>query len=228
MGQPVKFSDRKKEWYLRSQKSDSRRSEALAERERILIVCEGERTEPNYFLEIGKTLPPHVIELIIEGMGMNTLSLVREAIRLRDNKEESLQPYDQTWVVFDKDDFPPNDFNSAITLCDQQGLKAAFSNEAFELWYVLHFEYRTTAMPRTEYKAKLSTLLGRPYAKNALDMYQVLDAMGSQASAIKWAQRLHKAVTDNHITPANANPCTTVYQLVEVLNAFKPEPPTDT
>jgi hypothetical protein len=153
---------------------------------------------------------------------------VEKAQVLRDERAGGDYPFDQVWVVFDRDSFPADDFDNAITKAQNDNIKTAWSNEAFELWYVLHFEYRTTAMPRAEYQYKLSTCMGRRYAKNASDMHQVLASMGSQASAIKWAQRLHKEATDAHVTPANANPCTTVYQLVEVLNAFKPEPPTDT
>jgi hypothetical protein len=228
MGKPIKLSDRKKEWYLRSRKSEVRRLDALAERERVLIVCEGEKTEPNYFKAIKAELPRHVVEVELHGEGDNTLGLVEKAQVLRDERAGGDYPFDQVWVVFDRDSFPADDFDNAITKAQNDNIKTAWSNEAFELWYVLHFEYRNTAMPRTEYQEKLSTLIGRRYAKNAPDMYQVLAVTGNQASAIKWAQRLHKAVTDNHITPANANPCTTVYQLVEVLNAFKPESPTDT
>jgi len=228
MGKPIKLSDRKKEWYLRNRKSEARRLDALAERERILIVCEGEKTEPNYFRAIQRELPEHVVELEICGEGFNTLRLVEEAQALRDKRAMGDYSFDQVWVVFDRDSFPADHFDNAITKAQSNGINAAWSNEAFELWYVLHFECRTTAMPRAEYQNKLSTMIGRRYAKNALDIYQVLASMGSQASAIKWAQRLHKEATDAHVTPANANPCTTVYQLIEVLNTFKPEPPTDT
>ncbi|OHD19758.1 MAG: hypothetical protein A2Y38_12070 [Spirochaetes bacterium GWB1_59_5] len=50
---------------------------------RILIVCEGEKTEPNYFRSFSAN--PEVFEDIdIHGTGYNTGSLIREAIRLRD------------------------------------------------------------------------------------------------------------------------------------------------
>ena len=73
MGKPIKLSDRKKEWYLRSRKSEVRRLDALAERERVLIVCEGEKTEPNYFKAIKAELPRHVVEVELHGEGDNTL-----------------------------------------------------------------------------------------------------------------------------------------------------------
>lgn len=228
MGKPIKLSDRKKEWYLRSRKSEVRRLDSLAERERVLIVCEGEKTEPNYFKAIKAELPRHVVEVELHGEGDNTLGLVEKAQVLRDERAGGDYPFDQVWVVFDRDSFPADDFDNAITKAQNDNIKTAWSNEAFELWYVLHFEYRTTAMPRAEYQDKLSTCMGRRYAKNASDMHQVLAITGRQASAIQWSKRLHESMKTAQTPPSRANPCTTVYQLVEVLNAFKPEPPTDT
>ena len=39
----------------------------------FLIVCEGEKTEPNYFKELEKELPRGTVELKIEGTGRNTI-----------------------------------------------------------------------------------------------------------------------------------------------------------
>lgn len=224
MGKPVKFSDRNKEWFLRSQKAETRRADALAERERILIVCEGEKTEPNYFEAIKGELPLHVVEVKISGEGDNTLRLVEKAQALRDERASGSYPFDQVWVVFDRDSFPPSDFDNAITKAEADGIKCAWTNEAFELWYVLHFEYRNTAMPRTAYQDTLSTLMGRTYAKNAPDMYQVLSQKGKQSKAISFSKRLHQDVVTAHTPPSRANPCTTVYALVETLNGFRPTP----
>ena len=49
---------------------------------RFLIVCEGEKTEPNYFRKFPKN--PEVYDSIdIRGTGYNTVSLINEAIRLK-------------------------------------------------------------------------------------------------------------------------------------------------
>ena len=49
-------------------------------RKTFLIVCEGQRTEPNYFEAF--RVPKEVIEVI--GAGDNTIRLVRNAISLRE------------------------------------------------------------------------------------------------------------------------------------------------
>ncbi len=48
------------------------------------------------------------------GKGMNTISLVKEAMAIRDIEKRRSRNYDQCWVVFDKDDFSDSDFNAAI------------------------------------------------------------------------------------------------------------------
>jgi len=222
MGKPVKFSDRNRKWFLRSQKTETRCSDVLAERERILIVCEGEKTEPNYFKAIKAELPPHVVEVEIVGEGDNTLRLVEKAQILRDERANGDYPFDQVWVVFDCDSFPADHFDNAISKAKRQGMGTAWSNEAFELWYVLHFEYRNTAMSRTEYQKKLTKWMGNTYKKNAKDMYQQLSKTDNQSKAIKRARKLHKEVRESKTPPSKANPYTTVYELVETLNRFRP------
>jgi hypothetical protein len=79
---------------------------------RILIVCEGEKTEPNYFRKFPEN--PEVYDRIdIHGTGYNTVSLVNEAIRLKNEALKKREPYIEVWCVFDKDDFSTEHFIQA-------------------------------------------------------------------------------------------------------------------
>lgn len=178
-------------------------------RERFLIVCEGERTERNYF-ECFR-VPKEVID--VRGLGYNTVSLVKKAVELH-NQEQ----YDQVWCVFDRDSFPAQDFNEAISLAKRHDIKVAYSNEAFEIWYLLHFNYHTTAITRNGCIDKLSKLLGKKYEKNQENMYALLETR--QASAIRNARKLLSQYTPGN--PERDNPSTTVHELVEQLNRFIP------
>lgn len=121
-------------------------------KDRFLIVCEGEKTEPNYF----KGFRPAGKVLDIRGVGYNTIKLVREAIRL-----QVKETYDQVWCVFDRDDFPAQHFNEALSLAREHRIKVAYSNEAFELWYILHFDYHQSGIPRSqEPTTKVDGLVG--------------------------------------------------------------------
>ena len=115
-------------------------------RERFLIVCEGERTEPNYFRSF--RVPKDVADVV--GAGANTVAVVREAIERR-----AFDNYDHVWCVFDRDSFPAKHFNEALALAKQHGIKVAYSNQAFEIWYLLHFAYHDSATSRTLYSQML-------------------------------------------------------------------------
>ncbi len=144
-----------------------RRVETREVRQRFLIVCEGEKTEPNYFKSFD--LPKQLLQVTVHGVGANTVSLVRKTITLRDAGN-----YDQTWCVFDRDSFPASQFNQALALAEREGIKVAYSNEAFELWYLLHFHYYTAANTRVDYINSLSLLLSRRYEKNDVSLYEEL------------------------------------------------------
>lgn len=182
-----------------------RRIDTRKTRDSFLIVCEGEKTEPNYFKNFRVNKKIEVV-----GVGFNTVSLIERTIQI---KNETKEAYDQVWCVFDKDSFSDEDFNAAITLAEKNQIKSAYSNEAFELWYLLHFSYHQTAISRNLYNEKLSKRFGRQYQKNAPDVYEVL--ADKQADAIRNADMLLKAYNPHN--PAKDNPCTTVHLLVQEL-----------
>jgi len=152
----------------------------------------------------------------ILGEGFNTKSLVRYAKELADQAKSDGSCYDQVWCVFDKDSFSKEQFNTAVQMAQKYNFKIAYSNEAFELWYVLHFEYLNSGITREQYIVKLTQHLKKPYKKNSLEMYELL--FNYQDTAIKRAKKLMS--THAGFTPANSNPSTTVYKLVEELKVF--------
>ena len=186
----------------------------------FLIVCEGEKTEPNYF----RTFPvnKNLIRLDIKGEGKSTKSLVEKAIELKSNTEYDKN--DQFWCVFDRDKNPknPNDaqnFNAAIEMAKNNGIKVAYSNDAFELWYLLHFYLYKTGISRQDYPDRLTKLLGHEYQKNSETIYEELKS--KQQDAIKHAKRL--LIEYDRSNPESDNPSTTVHLLVEELNKFIPK-----
>lgn len=178
----------------------------FAIRQKILIVCEGEKTEPLYFRKF-PIAPNSIID--VHGVGANTISLVKIAIeRNKSNK------YNQVWCVFDRDSFPAQNFNAAIHLARENGIKIAYSNEAFELWYVLHFCYLNTGITRQDYITRLEKFLGHEYKKNSENIYS--EVLGLQKKAIQNASKLLEEY--DPLSPEQSNPSTTVHLLVEQLN----------
>ncbi len=182
----------------------ARSTEQRELRQRILIVCEGKQTEPNYFKRFR-------VNAVVEafGLGRSPLDLVKYAQDYR--KKEG---FDQAWVVFDRDNVQASQFNQAIHEAQKSGIKVAYSNPFFEVWFLLHYGYHNTPMNREKYIEKLSQNLKRPYQKNDSSLYD--DLLPRQRMAISNAQRL--LASYNPHDPAQDDPCTTVHLLVEELN----------
>mgnify|MGYP000538049275 CR=1 FL=1 len=176
-------------------------------KQRFLIVCEGKKTEPNYFR--GFRVPKDVME--IQGLGENPSKLVQSAKIFKEQGD-----YDQVWCVFDRDSWTEEDFNNAIHSAESYDFKIAYSNEAFELWYVLHFDFLNSGIPRKDYRVKLTSLLGKKYEKNSLTIYN--DLIEKQIVAIKNAEKLLQQYEPQK--PVTDNPSTTVHLLVQELNKF--------
>jgi len=181
---------------------------------RILIVCEGEETEPNYFRKF-KENPDVYVD--VHGIGYNTESLVQKAIGLQNKAYQKKEPYSEVWCVFDKDDFSNEQFHGAIALAEKNKIECAYSIEAFELWYMLHFNFYATAFKRDQYKEILTSELAKlkkaSYRKNNEEMYKILESR--QKTAIRNAKKLYEQQRQKTLT--QQNPITTVFKLVERL-----------
>lgn len=208
-----------------ARESQKRERDVRSKRKYYLIVCEGEKTEPNYFESLKQDLPKGILttyQIDIEGTGRNTQSLVDEALRIKSKYEDDYsRPIDKLWTVFDKDSFSAKDFNNAIFRCNNAvpEIGCAWSNEAFELWYLLHFHYYNNPVNRKDYQHLIEENL-RPhvgnnykYQKNSKEMYSLLKLYGSLENAIRNAKKL-KEVYGGGEDFANQNPRTEVYLLV--------------
>ena len=182
-------------------------------KKRVLIVCEGNKTEPNYF----KSFCITSAEVKVIGKGFNTKTLVKYAKKQQAKASSEKLPYAQVWCVFDRDSFKKEHVNTAIQMAESSGFKVAFSNEAFELWYVLHYEYLNSGISRKRYEEKITKYIGAKYKKNDPRMYDIL--LSRQNKAISRAKKLLKIHSTKN--PADMNPSTTVHLLVEELNKLK-------
>lgn len=202
-------------------KKQSQRRETKTIRCSILIVCEGTKTEPNYFEAFAEKRQGVIVyDIEVKGLGSGTKDVVEKAIYLKGKND-----YDRVWAVFDKDEFPAKDFNEAISLGQKNGIEVAWSNEAFELWYLYHFQNVTTGVSRKDYETKISAAVNASskyksrekykYAKNNPDNFKIMTTYGSMESALRYAETKRGEYTDSRY--ANHNPCTTVYRLVRQL-----------
>ena len=142
----------------------------------VLIVCEGTKTEPNYFEAFAEKQQGVIVyDIEVKGLG--------------------------------------------------RGTKDVVENEAFELWYLYHFQNVITGVSRKDYEEKISTAVNASpkyklkkkyrYAKKDPNNYKIMTTYGSMESALRYAEAKHLEYADSRY--ANQNPCTTIYQLVRQL-----------
>lgn len=194
----------------------------------FLIVSEGTKTEPYYFDGLAKYINEKygngvdVEKPLIDtsGEGRCTVSLVEETEKI---VACSKIIYSQIWVVFDKDDF--NDFDDAIELGKRKGYNIAWSNQSFEYWIYLHFNFSDSALHRDDWVKKLDTIFKdykideNGYEKNNSDIFNIATTKGSLNFAIQSAFRINDNY-DSSQKPSQCDPCTNVHRLVLELEPY--------
>jgi len=197
----------------------TRKIEITAEHKKIYIFSDGEKTETIYFKakrdEVNNRLRRK--DVVIKGTGYNTLSLVDFVL----NENVDLI-FDECWVVFDKDDHE-EDFDEAIKKAKAKNLNVAYSNECFELWFLLHFIPLVSAISRKDYNRKINENLNKIIKnpslkyKKTFNIYPYIKE--KEKYAIKNAENLLREYKGE--TFFKQNPSTTVHLLVESLNSLK-------
>ncbi|HEY5268500.1 MAG TPA: RloB family protein [Candidatus Saccharimonadales bacterium] len=205
---------RLKPWQL-SQKS-KRRFGVIDPNIKVLIVTEG-LTEANYF-ENYKTSDNLII---IKNEGDSKRSLVEKAIeeKARAIHEEGFDENDHFWVVMDRDVTGSNkkdkdQFNAAMQLAKNNKISVAWSNDAYELWPLLHFQDLRSSVPRHQLRAMLTRHLGERYDKSHPTAY-FERLLPNRAKAISRAKSIFSEVEDH--MHGKINPSTSIHLLVELL-----------
>lgn len=190
----------------------------------ILIVGEGQ-TEKLYF----ESFP--VLTLTVKAInleGQSKLKLIESTTSIIENSETA---FDEVWCVFDMDfkqgarEF--SDFDNAITQGKSLKYNIAYSNDCFELWFYLHFNYTEQRHHRTFYYKFLGEKWNINYVKDGKTykfcqtIYSLLenDKNASQVNAINRAAQLFNKQSDLpfHLQ----NPVSLVFELVNYLNENK-------
>jgi hypothetical protein len=226
MKKRIKQTDQNKPW---AKKKMQQRAYSVESREKLpsfFIVCEGMNTEPDYF----RSFPLGNACVKSFGLGHTKTQLVQAVLGMI-QKDATLKDQ-EVWVVFDMDRSPDQeekqseDFNQAIALARENGIQVAYSNDAFELWFILHYQPQDAQWLRDQYYQKLSELWGCHYEREGKassfckKTYQRLqnDERADQQKALRRAEQIHHQQTARPF--AEQNPCTTVYQLVAALNRY--------
>lgn len=192
----------------------------------MLIVSEGIKTEVTYFTSIKESIQERYkdnlivdkIDIFTKGAGRGTMEVVQYAL-----KSKNRHTYSDVWVVIDKDEFV--DFDEAIKKAEKEGLSVAWSNQSFELWYLLHFQNVSAAMINTTLVERLTTHQQRlrgnndKYLKSSPILYE--DIKENMPKAIERSEQLlNRHFDDGIILPSKMNPATTVHHLMAKLTPY--------
>jgi hypothetical protein len=130
----------------------------------VIIVCEGKRTEYDYFEAIRKTLRlPTVTVQVVHSGATDPRSIVRKALELRKEREQEQRwsTEDTAWAVFDGDEHrlhDPANWNDAFQIAGKK-VRLAVSNPCFEFWYLLHYQDQQGYLDRDTARRILKTYL---------------------------------------------------------------------
>lgn len=192
------------------------------ERDKFYIITNGKRTEYNYFTLLKSK--KSIYDVKVEFTNSDPYGLVEYA---RQYVPES----NQVWVVFDVDNsYKEGRLEAAIRLAEKNKVKYAFSNLAFEVWLIDHFQKCNQYLDTDGHKRILDKHLseqkvGLKYDKadeTVLEKYFVPNyeiAVDNAKAVFQTMMKEHVEKCGENSRPPiwNWNSCTTVYKLVEAL-----------
>lgn len=191
---------------------------------KVLIVSEGEKTEPNYFNDLKDYYGLNSANVEICGeCGSDPLSIVEHAKQRYREGRDAGDPFDYVFCVFDKDAHV--NYQTAIDQIERATPKNTFCNiisvPCFEYWLLLHYVYTTRpyeALPGNSSCGQLIEDLKDympDYEKGNNGLFTSLIGQldFAKSNAIRSLQAAHENHTDN--------PKTNIHELVEFLQNIK-------
>ena len=216
-------------------KSFKRKKKSLSLRKLFLIACEGEKTEPNYIGDLvqsekdARRIAMGSKVLFVNHQHTDPCGVLTDLCS--DPKYEDAE---QRWIVIDRDaveniksengGHTQENFDEALFNASKKGVSVAYSNPCFELWLILHFEYRDSSSSRIDVQKKALQLLkksGLLKSNATVDDLKaekgLFTALGENRleKAVKGAEKLYRI---NGGTCRN--PCTTFHKLIEAIKSF--------
>ena len=192
----------------------------------VLIVCEGEKTEPVYLKGLQRACRLSNANItILSGDGTDPVSIVRHALELYRKADGA---YDRVYCVFDRDGHV--NYQQALDqvakspLGKKGKLVAISSVPCFEFWVLLHFEYTAGPFTAVGGRSACDKVIEKVrahfpgYQKAMVGVFEKL--LLHTDTAVTRAQTL---AHHNHES-GTSNPATRVHQLVTYLRGLKKAP----
>ena len=201
----------------------ARRKGTRPPHDRVLIVCEGKKTEPNYFEELKAHYRLNSADIEIVGTdGASPENILKLAKRKYHAAKRSDNLYDRVYCVFDQDLWPcyGQVLEDILSATPKGTFFAANSAPCFEYWLLLHFEH--TSRPYHQLSGK------SPADQVVVDLKRYMPDYNKAARNLfnELAEQLEQAKSHAEIVwkdagqTGTANPITAVHLLVEYLQTL--------
>ena len=192
----------------------SRGGPKQALRPQVIVVTEGEKTEPQYineFLRVHKR--PNVQ---VEKTGFDPQGVVEKAIERKRDLGRGARAH--VWAVFDRDEHQR--FDKALHLAQQHGICVAVSNPCFELWAVFHYRDHAAPIDRHDCQRLLARLCAG-YQADRGKLFKDAEVIRSNhdAAVQRGKQSLHDRKEEGD---PQGNPSTSMHMLMESIRTQRP------
>ncbi|AZQ64430.1 RloB domain-containing protein [Flammeovirga pectinis] len=204
---------------MRNRRRDKNRSL----RQRVLILCEGAKTEPNYFNSLKhdaqkRRILTAVDVEVYQPKSHSPLGLVKEAILKKKKAILKGNPYETIWLVFDRDFHKY--IEDVIEMANENDIQIIISNICFELWFLLHFE----DLDMNRHFLKCGNLIKHiqqnyvvRYHKNGKNYQNLKEETPVAIERAKKLEQVYINGVHSHLKFHEREPYTNVYVLVEYL-----------
>lgn len=231
MGSEDLFHKRK----AKKQQDSVRRNANRKPYDHVLIVCEGEKTEPFYFEEMRVHLDLDSANIKIDGScDSSPKSVVEYAQELFIKERVKAGNYDRVFCVFDRDQHTTFDYalakiNSINVELKNEGYSeedvfmAIRSIPAFEYWFLLHFTPSTKPYSPVGTKSVGDQVIDdlKIYLPNYEKKQKRIYKYSIDNMLIDGAKAHSKRIFENSKNTGDINPSTNIHDLVEYLEKLK-------
>lgn len=144
---------------------------------RILILCEDEKSALSYFNsfrrdeKFRRDLSSVSVE-VLHPKDHSPVGLVVEAKRKKLLAKRDRNPYDEIWIVLDRDGHI--NFPAALNMATDNGIRFALSIICFEYWILLHFEQTLKPFQRCDELIKYLKKKYLPHYDKAINVFDEL------------------------------------------------------
>lgn len=200
----------------------ARKMQERSVRDTFYIVTNGKESECNYFTLLRVKKSPYNVKIKFDNA---------DPVRLVETAQKLLLESNQVWIVFDVDNtHEEGRFSKALLLAEKYGVKYAFSNLAFEVWLISHFQKCYKSLNTEAHKTILDNYLrekgcSQKYSKSDIGQLKTYFIPNYRQACIN-AKIVFQNRVKMHVERYGEssrprywewNSCTTVFKLVEAL-----------